>query len=400
MNILVFNAGSTSLKFSLFSRAPAAPLASGQIDWASGDRQRAALSLNAPLAPPLCEIVGVPTDQKAAATALQALSRYLPQEAPIGAVGHRVVHGGGAFGEAVPISHAVLEAIDRHAELAPLHNPPALDVIRFAQAALPSALQVAVFDTAFFAGLPPRAFLYPLPYEWYTDFGIRRFGFHGISHQYCSRRAAEFLHRDPASLRIVSCHLGGGCSAAAIQGGSPIASTMGFTPLDGLMMGTRCGSIDPGILLHLQRQHGLTLDQIDKALHHRSGLLGVSGVSPDITTIEQAAQGGHPRAQLAVDLFADRVRSAIASLAASMGGIDVVLFTDRVGEYSPAVRAAACTGLACLGVHLDSDRNINAQADMDIATETSPVRILVLHTREELLIAQETARHFPPSPAI
>lgn len=391
MNILVFNAGSSSLKFSLFSPMPAAPLASGQIDWAAGDRHHAVLTLNAPHLPSLRDMVEVPTDHHAAATALRTLLKYLPQHARVAAVGHRVVHGGGDFGEAAPITPAVLQAIDRYAELAPLHNPPALEVIRFAQSALPQAVQVAVFDSAFFARLPPRAYLYPLPYDWHTDYGIRRFGFHGISHQYCSGRAAEFLRRDLGSLRIVSCHLGGGCSAAAIDRGTPIASTMGFTPLDGLMMGTRCGSIDPGILLHLQRHHGLAPGQIDEALNHHSGLLGVSGISPDMAQIEPAAASGDLRAALAFDLFTDRVRSAIASLVAALGGIDVLLFTDRVGERSPAVRAAACEGLQCMGIRLHSERNRAAAPDVDIAADASTARILVLHTREDLMIAQQTA---------
>jgi acetate kinase len=402
MNILVFNAGSSSLKFSLFAAGAGidAPLAGGQIDWAGGDRGQAKLTVGGARGNLLREVVSVPDDAAAGACALRAVGNVLrgtPEgEQGIGTVGHRVVHTGAAFREAAVIDDRVVAAIERFCDIAPLHNPPSLAVIRFAQGALPDAAQVAVFDTAFFAGLSPRAYVYPVPWEWHERFGTRRFGFHGISHQYCTARAAELVGRDVSALRIVSCHLGGGCSAAAIDRGTPVASTMGFTPLEGLMMGTRCGSIDPGILLYLQRERGLSLSEIDDALNHGSGLLGVSGVSPDMAQIEKAAQGGDERAQLALDLFTDRVRAAIASMAVTMGGLDVLLFTDRVGE-SAAVRAAACRGLECLGVHLDPARNDAAAPDAEVSSAESPVRVLVIRTQEEVMIAREAARVAGPA---
>jgi acetate kinase len=401
MSILVFNSGSSSLKFGLFEAETCRTLASGSIDWAHGDRHHALLTFRAEAAGERCARVDVPDDQAAVSCAIRTLAESnladARSSAAIDVVGHRVVHGGAEFPGNVLIDERVKATIAGLAELAPLHNPPALGTIRAAEAALPAAAQVAVFDTAFFARLPLRAQVYPVPYAWYEEWGIRRFGFHGLSHQYCSQRAAEMVGHDGAfpatkKLRIVSCHLGGGCSAAAIQGGVAIAHTMGFTPMEGLMMGTRSGSVDPGVLIHLQRRHGLSVAELDDALNFRSGLLGVSGVSPDFAKVEEAAEAGHPRAQLAVQMFADRVRSVIGSLAVTMGGVDVLIFTDRVGENSALARAAACDGLECLGVRLDRQLNAACRPDADIATPESPARILVIHTGEELMIAREAWR--------
>ena len=397
MSILVFNAGSTSLKFGLFTDPACALLMSGALDWAGGDRHRALLTLRtAEETATASRTVDVPQDPAAVRCAIQALADAHADGAQtlaeIQVVGHRVVHGGAEFPQSVLIDDAVKQSIARWSELAPLHNPPAMTAISAAEAALPHARQVAVFDTAFFANLPPRAHVYPLPYAWCSEWGVRRFGFHGISHQYCAARAAEILRRDPAGLRIINCHLGGGCSAAAIHGNLPVASTMGFTPLDGLMMATRPGSVDPGILSHVARRHGLTADDLDAALNHGSGLLGVSGVSSDFSAVERAAGEGNCRAGLAMEMFADRVRSAVGALAVSMGGVDVLAFTDRVGEGSPTLRAMACQGLECLGLRLDPPRNAANRPDSDIASADSPARILVIHTREELMIAREAQK--------
>lgn len=393
MSILVFNAGSSSLKFALYDTQAQTALAIGQIDWAAGDRARAKLTLDLVDASTIRREVRVPDDAAAALCAIETLKSHpsprRPEEHAIEIVGHRVVYGGGEFAAHVRIDERVKEAISRLAELAPLHNPPALEAIRAAETALPQAAQVGVFDTAFYAQMPVRACVYPVPYHWYVDWGIRRIGFHGISHKYCAQRAAEILARDAATLRIVSCHLGGGCSAAAIRGGRPVATTMGFTPMEGLMMGTRSGSIDPGILLHVQRRHGLSVQEIDEALNLHSGLWGLSGVSPDLARVEQAAIAGNARAQLAIDVFTDRIRAAIGALAVGMGGLDVLLFTDRVGERSAGVRSAVCQGLECLGVKLDPQRNQACSPDQDIAAADSGTRILVIHTREELMIARE-----------
>jgi acetate kinase len=388
MNVLVINAGSTSLKFGLFDLEGQGSSVSGCIDWADGDRRRAKLTVRSRGEPETRAVVDVPDNHAAASCAVQTLVA----KHNINAVGHRVVHGGTKFRGAARIDDEVKATIGQLAELAPLHNPPALEAIKAAEAALPGVPQVAVFDTAFFAPLPPRAYIFPLPYEWYENWGIRRFGFHGISNAYCAERAAELLGRGGSELRLVTCHLGGGCSATAVRAGRPVATTMGFTPLAGLMMGTRSGSVDPGILIHVQRRYGLTADDIDDALNHRSGLMGVSGVSPDIAAIEVAAAQGNERARLAFDIFADAVRSTIGALAVTLGGVDGLVFTDRVGEGSPALRAAACEGLDCVGLRLDSDRNNACRPDTDVAAADSTGRILVIHTQEELLIARETCR--------
>jgi acetate kinase len=397
MSILVFNAGSTSLKFGLFTDPACALLVSGSLDWAGGDRHHALLTLRtAEETSAQSRTVDVPDDPAAVHCAIQALAEAFPDGrqtlAEIQVVGHRVVHGGAEFPRSVLIDDAVRRSITHWSALAPLHNLPALAAISAAEAALPHARQVAVFDTAFFADLPPRAYVYPLPYAWYSQWGVRRYGFHGISHQYCAGRAAEILARDPAGLRIINCHLGGGCSAAAIRGNVAVATTMGFTPLDGLMMATRPGSFDPGILLHVERRHGLAADDLDAALNHESGLWGVSGVSSDFSEVQRAAEQGNARASLAMDMFADRVRAAVGALAVGMGGVDVLAFTDRVGENSPALRAMVCQGLECLGLRLDPARNEANRPDSDIASADGPARILVIHTREELMIAREVQK--------
>jgi acetate kinase len=397
MSILVFNAGSTSLKFGLFADPSCVLLASGSLDWANGDRHHALLTLRtAATSSAQRRTVDVPDDQAAVCRALQALADSRPggahSPADIQVVGHRVVYGGAEFSESVLLDASVKQCIARWCELAPLHNVPALAAILATEVALPVARQVAVFDTAFFANLPPRVHVYPLPYAWYSDWGVRRFGFHGLSHQYCTGRAAEILRCDSAELRLINCHLGGGCSAAAIRGGVAVASTMGFTPLDGLMMATRPGTVDPGIFPYLERRHGLTVDDLNTAMNQQSGLLGVSGVSSDFSEVERAAQQGNDRARLAVDMFADRVRAAIGALAVGMGGVDVLAFTDRVGENSPTLRATVCQGLECLGLHLDPERNAANQPDSDLATPDSKSRILVIHTEEELIIAREALK--------
>ena len=388
MSILVLNAGSTSLKFGLFELEAQQSLLSGSLDWADGNRAQATFLLTAPGGTETRRAVSVPDHPAAARYAIAAAQGA----GPISVVGHRVVHGGARFSGSARVDAVVKAIIQQLAVVAPLHNPPALEAIRAVETLLPGVPQVAVFDTAFFSGLPPRAQLYPLPYEWYERWGVRRIGFHGISNQYCAGRAAEMLPAAPEPLRLITCHLGGGCSATAVRGGQPIATTMGFSPLEGLMMGSRCGSMDPGLLLHLQRDRGLSLQELDHALNHQSGLLGVSGLSTDLAQIEVAARQGHARAQLAFDLFADKVRAAIGSLAVTLGGVDALIFTDRIGEGSPGLRAAVCQGLECLGIRCDAGKNEACHPDADIAARDSSARILVIHTREELMIARETAR--------
>ncbi len=394
-SILVINSGSSSLKFGLFAADSGDSLCRGIIDWA-GEPGRAELRLRGASFAELKQFVAVRTHGEAVGVAVRTLQdtscgAAVPAS-PIIAIGHRVVHGGTLFRDSVLIDERVRTGIAELTTLAPLHNPPALAAIAAAEAALPGVPQVAVFDTAFFNSLPPKAVLYPLPYEWFTDWGVRRFGFHGISHAYCAQRAAELLGRPLRELRLVICHLGNGCSASAVCGGQAVATTMGFTPLDGLMMGTRPGSLDPGILLHVQQRQGLTAETLQDVLNHHSGLQGVSGVSADVRQLEAAAQAGHERAGLALEMFADRVRASIGALAVTLGGVEALIFTAGVGENSVGVRAAICEGLECLGLHLDHDRNSSVRPDADIARHDSPSQILVIESREDLMIARETAR--------
>ena len=359
--VLVFNAGSSSLKYALFDEGSEAEAASGTIDTRSH-----------------------------AAAVPEVLAR-LPGLS-IGAAGHRFVHGGTEFREGALISPAVRSAIERLSELAPLHNPPALAILEAAQQALPRVPHVAVFDTTFFADLPERARVYPLPWEWYVTWGVRRFGFHGLSHAWCAGRAAELLGRPAADLRLVTCHLGNGCSAAAIRGGRPVGTTMGFTPLEGLMMGGRAGSVDPGILLYALRHKGVATEELDRILNHESGLYGVSGVSADFREVEAASATGNARARLALEIYADKVRQAVGALAATLGGLDALVFTGGVGEHSAGLRAAVCEGLGFFGLRLDPDANARASPDADVSAGHSASRVLVVHTREELMIARETRR--------
>jgi acetate kinase len=273
-----------------------------------------------------------------------------------------------------------------------LHNPPGLETLAAAEAALPDVPHVAVFDTAFHASLPPAARTYPVPESWTRRWGIRRYGFHGLSHAYCVGRAAEMLARPVEELRLVICHLGHGCSASAVRAGRCLDTTMGFTPLDGLMMATRSGSLDPGILLHVQLERGVSAKEVEQALNHDSGLLGVSGVSGDMREVLASAGNGNPRARLAIDVYTHRVRQAVGALTATLGGIDALVFTAGVGENSAEIRAASCRDLECLGLELDAEANARSRPDADVARSGSRARILVITTREDLTMLDEVTR--------
>jgi len=309
----------------------------------------------------------------------------------IAAVGHRVVHGGDAFIESALIDDSVMQTIKRCAALAPLHNPPNLAGIEAAMDLLPDAPQVAVFDTAFHQTMPKQAFVYPLPYEFYEKHGIRRYGFHGTSHRYVALRAAQILGRNPKDLRIITCHLGNGCSMAAVDRGKSVDTSMGFTPLEGLPMGTRCGDIDPSIVFIIAEKEGLDLTEVGEILNRKSGLLGISGVSNDVREIRSAAERGNDRARLALQILAYRVRKYVGAYAAVLGGLDVIVFTAGIGENADYVRAEVCRGLEFLGVHLDESRNREPLRWQGvISREDSKVKVLVVPTREELMIARDT----------
>lgn len=391
MSILVFNAGSSSLKFALFDDSGGDQLAKGMVRWnKKGDP--ASFRFRSVRGGEQRREVRIGDEGEAVEVVLRSV-RESDLDDPIGGIGHRVVHGGTEFAQATFLDEHAMAALRRLATLAPLHNPPALRGIEAAGAALPDAKQVAVFDTSFFTGLPRRAVVYPVPYHWYEEYGIRRFGFHGISHQDAAARAAEFFESARQdSLRLVTCHLGSGCSVSAIRGRRPVATTMGFTPLEGLMMGTRSGSIDPGILIRLMAEQGFDPSRLEEALNRQSGLAGVSGVSADVRQVQRAAAAGNQRAQLAVEMFVDRARSAVGAFAVTLGGIDGLVFTGGIGENSDLIRGQICDGLQCLGLQLDQQRNRQVGGDGEITGDPSSGRVFRLRAQEEKVIAKEVSR--------
>jgi acetate kinase len=307
----------------------------------------------------------------------------------VDAVGHRIVHGGTEFTQPVLIDDRVEARLRALSDLAPLHQPTSLAALDLTSAALPGVAAVACFDTAFHAGMPPGAATYALPAEWRERFNLRRFGFHGLSHAYASRRAAVLLGRPIEELRIVTCHLGAGASLAAVSGGKSVDTTMGFTPLEGLVMATRAGSIDPGLMLWLQQHAGTTPAVLADALEHRSGLLGLSGTA-DMRAVLDRASTGEATARLALDVYVHRLRAGIAAMAAAMGGVDSLVFTGGVGERAPEVRHLAVEGLGFLGVRLDPSTNTRGDADRAIGAADSRVPTLVVAAREDLEIARNT----------
>ena len=366
MRVLVVNAGSSSLKLALLDAA-----------------NQMVTSAELPL-PGMGDIPA-------------RLGEFLADAPPADAAGHRVVHGGPRFRSSQVVNGEVLDQLRGLGELAPLHNPPALAAIEALRRLRPELPSVACFDTAFHATLPEEAATYAVPWSWTERHGIRRFGFHGLSHAYAARRAAELLGRPIGELRTVTCHLGAGASLAAVAGGVSVDTTMGFTPLEGLVMATRSGSIDPGALLLLQRRLGLGPEEAERALDRDSGLLGVSGISGDMREVLAAADNGQPRARLAVAVYLHRLRAGIAAMAAAMGGMDALVFTAGVGEHSAPVRQAACDGLAFLGVSLDPGANQAAGADADLSPPGARVRVLLVHAREDLEIARETRHLLTPA---
>lgn len=365
--ILVLNAGSSSLKAAAFRWDDLVEIRRDGLHWSEED--------------------GTSANQHAQAAAGLLRNGVWPD--PVVAVAHRIVHAG-AQGLAARVDEKVRQAIAAHVDLAPLHNPAALAVIQVTEDLLPEATQVAVFDTGFHNSMEPEAYRYAVPQQWYQRMGIRRFGFHGLSHAYSSRRAAEMMGGDPATLRVVTCHLGAGCSLCACRGGRSVFTTMGYTPMDGLMMATRSGALDPGALLAVLRHGEYDVETLSAVLDQQSGLLGVSGVSGDMRKILAERENGHPGAALAFAMYVSRLRQGIGALAAELGGVDALVFTGGVGENAPEVRAAALDGLQWMGIELDPSRNAAAAPDVDVATVVSRVRVLVVATQEERMAAEAT----------
>jgi acetate kinase len=398
VKILVLNSGSSSQKSSLYEigetlpEDPPAPLWEGKIEW-HGDIAEAEVKKSGGLVQK--GEVKVSSREKAVEHLLDTLwdgkTRTVASPAEIDVVGHRVVHGGPKYAEPVLLTPEVKAGIAKVSAFAPLHNRAELEGIEIIEKLLGPIPQVAVFDTGFHRKMPPAAAVYPGPYQWFEN-GIHRYGFHGVNHQYCAARAAHLLGRDLSSLKLVTCHLGNGCSLAAIHEGHSIDTTMGFTPLEGLMMGTRSGSVDPGILTYLMREGQLQAQEIDDVLNTGSGLLGISGISGDMREILASVKRGHSRAKLAFDIYVHRLQAGIGAMVAVLGGIDVLVFSAGIGENSAEVRDAACKQLAFLGLKLDAIANSQRRPDADIATPDSAVRVLIIRAQEDWAIAGECWR--------
>lgn len=308
----------------------------------------------------------------------------------ITAVGHRVVHGAERFASSVLIDEEVMKVLQDNVHLAPLHNPPNIMGIRAVQKLLPNVPNVGVFDTAFHQSMPKKAFLYPIPYEFYEKYRIRRYGFHGTSHRYVSKRAAEILGRDYYDFKVITCHLGNGASIAAVRHGRSIDTSMGFTPLEGVVMGTRSGDIDPAIVIYMLQNLGMSVDKVYDILNKKSGMLGLSQLSSDMRDIEDAALAGNEMAQLALDIYVYRIAKYIGAYAAAMNGVDAIVFTAGVGENSPYVREKVCEYLGFLGIKVDRNLNQAKGAERIISTPDSKVAVLIVPTDEEMVIARDT----------
>ena len=395
MNILVINAGSSSIKYQLLKVSTGRVIAKGgaerigiqnsMIKHVGLDRDQVTLN------------VDMPNHKVAVQAVLEVLTSkdngVIESMSEIDAVGHRVVHGGEKFSSSALITPEVKRAIKSCYDLAPLHNPPNMTGIEACEEAMPGVPQVAVFDTAFHQSMPASSYIYALPYEMYEKHGIRKYGFHGTSHGYVARRAAEMLKKPIESLKLITCHLGNGSSIAAVKYGRCIDTSMGLTPLAGICMGTRSGDIDPAIVTFLMDKEGLDTRGVDDLLNKKSGVMGISGVSSDFRDLYAAAGDGNKRASLALDVFKYQCRKFIGSYSAAMGGVDAVIFTAGIGENTTDIRRGACEGLEYMGIQIDPYRNSAVKGrEAEVSTDESRVKVLVVPTNEELAIARETAK--------
>ena len=393
MNILVINAGSSSLKYQLLNPETQQVLAKGLCERIGIDGK---FTYKPEGKQAVKEAdVAMPTHNEAIKAVLDALvdpaNGVIGSMKEIDAVGHRVVHGGEKFARSVLITGEVMAAIEECNPLAPLHNPANIIGIKACQALMPGTPMVAVFDTAFHQTMPAAAYMYALPYEYYEKDKVRRYGFHGTSHKYVTQRAAEMLGKPIEELKLISCHLGNGSSIAAVDGGKSVDTSMGFTPLAGLPMGTRCGDIDAGILQYLMNKYGMDIDKMLNVLNKKSGVEGLSCVSSDFRDLENAAAEGNEKAELAQKKFAYEVRKYVGAYAAAMGGVDAVIFTAGVGENDKVIRAMACQGLEFMGLKLDEAANDVRGKETVISAADSKVKVLLIPTNEELMIAIDTA---------
>jgi acetate kinase len=395
MKILVLNCGSSSVKYQLIDIDKNYALAKGTV---SRIGMSEAVLTHKPHDRPEIKITGEIIDHIVAieyviSILLSPNHGVIKDKSEIGAVGHRVVHGGEKFPESVFITPEVMTELRNCIELAPLHNPHNIRGINACQKILPNIPQVAVFDTAFHQQMPKHVYIYGLPYILYKKYGIRRYGFHGTSHYYVSQRASELLRKPVKELKIITCHLGNGASMAAVKGGISIDTSMGFTPLEGLLMGTRCGDLDPAVILHVMAREELSLQEANTLLNKHSGMQGVSGHSSDMRDIIQEAKEGHANSKLALYIYCYRIKKYIGAYTACMGGLDALVFTAGIGENSPLIRERCCEGLEFLGIELDEGRNEDAVGvETLISKDKSKVKVFAIPTNEELVIAQETRK--------
>lgn len=391
MNVLVINAGSSSLKYQLIDVEKHALLAKGICERVGEDVgfykhgiDENEVTIDAPLK----------NHDDAMAIVLDTLvngpDKAIDSLSEIDAIGHRIVQGGKYFQKSVLIDEEVIQKIDELAELAPLHNKAALMGIYACQKHMPNKPMVAVFDTSFFQTLPPKAYMYPLPYELCEKYAIRKYGAHGTSHRYISERAAAVLDEPLEDLKLITCHLGNGCSISAIDHGVAVDTSMGLTPLDGLMMGTRCGAIDPAIVPFIMEHENLTPTEVNDLMNRKSGLLGVSGLSNDLRTIRKASESGHERAMLAYEMYSNSVKKQIGAYIAVMGGVDAIVLTAGVGENCDKMRRMIFAGLQPLGIILDEERNKLSGFEREVSSDNSKVKIIVIPTNEEYMIARDT----------
>jgi acetate kinase len=392
MNVLVINCGSSSLKYQLIDMKNEGVLAKGLVERIGIE---GSILTHKPEGKDKVEIIQPMKDHKdAIKLVLDAIvdSKHgvLKSMDEINAVGHRVVHGGEKYSESVLITDEVMVALEECSKLAPLHNPPNIIGINACKGLMPKTPMVAVFDTAFHQTMPNYSYMYALPYELYKEYGIRKYGFHGTSHRFVSQIAAEMLGKDIKDCKIITCHLGNGASVAAINNGKSVDTSMGFTPLEGLVMGTRCGDIDPAIVTFLQQEAHLSSQEVNNVLNKKSGVLGISGVSSDFRDIEVAAAEGNERAKLALDMFYYQVKKYVGAYAVAMGGVDAIVFTAGLGENSKDCRAHVCSGLEFLGLKIDAVKNDMRGKQQEISTNDSKVKAFCIPTNEELVIARDS----------
>lgn len=393
--IMAINAGSSSFKFKLFDMPEERVIASGLAERIGMDNGVFTMHYNGEK-----EVLETRFNdhQEAVEIMLSELKRFnvIKDINDIEGTGHRVVHGGEIYDDSVIIDDETIRNIDELSELAPLHNPPNLMGIRAFRTMLPNVPHIAVFDTSFHQTMPEKSYLYSLPYHYYKEYGIRKYGFHGTSHKYVTNRAAELLGRPLKELRLISCHLGNGASIAAVKGGQSIDTSMGFTPLAGVTMGTRSGNLDPALIPYIMDKTNRTAAEVLDVLNKESGLLGVSGFSSDLRDIEQQASQGNERAILALDVFGSRIHKYMGSYATAMGGLDAIIFTAGVGENSDIVREKVVSGLEFMGVYFDPSMNKVRGEEVFLNHPYSPVKIIIIPTDEELMIAREVVRLTQP----